>query len=183
VVVSTSRTVFVALLLAACAGDDTEPAATPTTAAPDVPATLPAEVEPGRGALVLDGELGVLEVSACSFVPVTDPATGVTTVVTATAHDSTGRTVDVVRSSFEGDVPTVTDTVTVADPEGTVEASRAQTGGRQIDLRVENPVGALLDIDEATGTVRAAGVFGPVGGRPGDPANVDGELLLRCPAS
>lgn len=168
-----------ATVSAACGDDGDDPAAATTTAPVDVPATLPADIEPGRGALVLDGQLGLLEVTACSFEPVTDPATGVTTLLTVTAHDPTGRTVDVVRSSFDADVPTVTDTVTVSDAEGTVEASRAETGGRQIDLRAENPVGPLLEVDGDA--VRAEGVFGPVGGRPGDPANIDGELLLRCP--
>ena len=186
---STSRTVraaLVALVLVACAcagdadGDDALTSTT-TSAPTDVAATLPPTVEAGRGAIVLDGELGILEVSACSFDRVTDPATGVTTELTATAHDPTGRIVDVVRSSFDADVPTVTDTITVSDAEGTVEASRAETNGRQIDLRIENPVGSLLEVDGDV--IRAEGVFGPVGGRPGDPANVDGELLLRCPSA
>ena len=62
-----------------------------------------------------------------------------------------------------------------------LESSRADAGGRQIDLRVANPIGPLLDVDAAAGTVRASGVFGPASGTAADPANVDGELLLRCP--
>ena len=167
----------VALLLVAC-GDDDE-AATTTTAEP-VPATLPAEVDPGTGHLILGDAPGVLTVTACSFDPVTDPATGVTTELTAAAEDGTGRTVDIVRSSFTADVPTVTDTITVAEADGTVlESSRADREGQQIDLRTPNPQGQLLVVD--AGRISASGVFGPVGGTADDPANVEGELLLRCP--
>lgn len=153
----------------------------PTTADPDTPATMPAEVEAGRAYLVLDGELGVLSVTACALDPVPDPATGVTTVLSASAEDGTGRTVEVRRSRVELGVPTTTDTVTVTDAEGTVEASRADLGGRQIDLRLDNPVGALLELDEETGTIAAIGVFGPAGSLLGEPGLLDGELLLRCP--
>lgn len=142
---------------------------------------MPADVEVGRAYLLLDGELGVLTVSSCAVDPVTDPATGVTTELSASAEDGTGRTVEVRRSFFDADVPTITETVTVTDPEGTVEASRVELGGRQIDLRLDNPVGALLDHDEAAGTIVAAGVFGPAGSVVGDPGLLDGELLLRCP--
>ena len=170
-----------ALLLVACGSDDDDPAPSSTTAEL-VPATLPAEVDAGRGVLVLGGEANVLTVTACAFDPVLDPATGVTTEVTVAAQDGVGRTVDVVRSSFTADVPTVTDTITIADETGAaLESSRADAAGRQIDLRVPNAVGSLLEIDAAAGTVRAAGVFGPVGGTGDDPENVEGELLLRCP--
>jgi hypothetical protein len=169
-----------AVALAACADGDSDPATTTTAAA--APPTLPAEVEPGRGLLILDGQASVLTVTDCGFERSTDEATGVTTELTVAAQDAAGRTVDIVRSSFTADVPTTTDTITIADAGGAaLESSRADAGGRQIDLRVPNPVGPLLDVDPDAGTVRATGVFGPVGGRPDDPANVEGELLLRCP--
>jgi hypothetical protein len=187
--VSTARTVrkraalaIGLLLVAACSGDDdgAEPPATTGTTAPPTPGTLPDNVEPGRGALVLDGELAVLTVTNCTTQPTTDATTGVVTELTAAASDGT-RLVDVVRSSFTTNVTTVTDTIRVTDPDGTVlESSRAEVGGRQIDLRLENPVGPLLQAG-AGGRIEAAGVFGPPDGVAGDPGNVDGELLLRCP--
>ncbi len=184
---STTRTVrtgawlSVGLLLAGACGDDddTAPEPAPTTGAP-TPGTLPDDVEPGRGALVLDGELAVLTVTNCTLAPATD-ATGVTTVLTAAASDGT-RLVDVVRSSFTAEIATVTDTVTITSADGAaVESSRADVDGRQVDLRDPNPAGPLLDVDLETGRIAARGVFGPLNGGPDDPANVDGELLLRCP--
>ena len=168
-----------AVAVSGCGGDDAGPATT-TTAEP-APATLPAGVEAGRGILILDGQASVLTVTACTFESTTDEATGVTTELTVAAQDATGRTVDVVRSSFTADVPTVTDTVVVAGDGGVLESSRADRDGLQIDLRVPNPVGPLLDVDASAGTVRASGVFGPARSRADDPANVDGELLVRCP--
>lgn len=173
---------FLALLVAVgCGGDDGRSEGPPTTAIP-TPATLPDEVEPGRGFLVLDGESALLTVTDCALESTTDPATGVTTELRVSAEDAFGRLVDVVRSSFTADVPTVTDTVTISDPTGEVlESSRADRDGLQIDLRLDNPVGPLLEVDPDTGTILADGVFGPVGGAPDDPANVDGKLLVRCP--
>lgn len=169
----------VAVVLAgACSGGDGDGGA-PTTAAERTPATLPARVEAGRGALVLDGEAAVLTVFACQPEPVTDPATGVTAEISIVAGDGTGRSVDITRTSFTADVPTVTDTVTVTETDGTqLEASRVDAGGRLIDLRVEKPVGRLIDV--GGGVVRVEGVFGAPGAA-AEPTDVDGELLLRCP--
>ena len=169
-----------ALAVAACGDDDAGP--TTTTTAEPAPATLPAEVDRGRGFLILDGQASVLTVTDCTLESTTDEATGVTTELTVAAHDAAGRTVDVVRSSFTADVPTTTDSITITGEGGAaLESSRADRDGLQIDLRVPNPVGPLLTVDPGAGTVAASGVFGAVGGRPDDPANVDGELLLRCP--
>lgn len=173
----------VAILVAACGDDGEPPAPPPTTAAASAPATLPDEVDPGRGALVLGGERAVLTVTACTLEASTDESTGVTTEVLAGAEDGTGRVIDVIRSSFAADLPTVTDTVRITDQDGSVvEASRADRDGLLIDLRVANPVGRLLEVDVEAGTIRAEGVFGPVGTTVGEPGNVDGELLLRCPS-
>jgi hypothetical protein len=190
VVVSTSRTVrkgasvvAVLVLLAAC-GDDGGGSPDPTDGAPPAtgPATLPDDVEPGQAALLLDGQLSVFTVTNCTTEPETDSATGVTTELTAAASDGV-RLLDVVRSSFTADVATVTDTITLTDADGTVfESSRADVGGTQIDLRLENPLGPLLAVDpDDPGHIEADGVFGPQGGGPADPANIDGSLLLRCP--
>lgn len=145
-------------------------------------ATLPDDVEPGAGALVLDGQPVALTVVSCDLEPRTDEATGVTTSVHAVAEDPAGRQVELVRASFDADVPTVTDTVTITGPgDAVVESSRADRDGLQIDLREANPPGPLLEVDEATGHIRADGVFGPPGSIEGDPANVLASLVLRCP--
>lgn len=169
------------LVVAACGGGDDDAAPTSTTA-DLVPATLPAEVDPGRGFLVLDGEASVLTVTSCALEPSVDPSTGVTTELAVAAQDAAGRTVDVIRASFTADVATVTDTVTIAGEAGPeLESSRADRDGLQIDLRLPNPVGRLLEIDVPSGTVRADGVFGPLDGGADDPGNVSGEMVLRCP--
>lgn len=171
---------LLAALVAACSGDDgdAEPEP-PTTASQRPPATLPDDVDPGRGAMVLDGEAAVLTVFACQPEPVTDPATGVTAEVSIVAGDGTGRHVDITRTSFTADVLTVTDTVTVTEADGTqVESSRVDAGGRLIDLRLQNPVGRLIETEGDA--VRVEGVFGTPGGA-AEPTDVDGELLLRCP--
>ena len=171
------------LALAACGGDDDDgdSSGPPTTAAEQPPATLPEEVDAGRGAMVLDGEGAVLTVTSCDLEPSTDPATGVTTELAVQANDGTRR-VDIVRSSFTADVPTVTDTISVIDAdESVLESSRVDRDGLLLDIRLENPVGPLLDVDADAGLVHGEGVFGPVGGTTGDAENVDGELLLRCP--
>ena len=173
---------LVAAVVAAGCGADDDGAPVTTTTAEAPPATLPADVEPGRGILILDGQASVLTVTDCTFEATPDEATGVTTELTVAAHDAAGRTVDIIRSSFDADILTTTDTITVTGEGGAaLESSRAERDGLQIDLRVPAPVGPLLDVDPSAGTVRASGVFGPLGGRAEDPANVDGELLLRCP--
>lgn len=176
--------VAIAVALAAgCSDDDSDsPAAASTTAVEAAPATLPDEVDPGRGALVLDGHATVLTVTSCALEPTTDPMTGVTTELVVAAEDGTGLTVDVVRSSFTADVPSLTDTVLVTDETGEeLESSRVDRDGLLIDLRLANPVGRLVEVDADAGVVRAEGVFGPPGATADDPGNVDGELVLRCP--
>lgn len=178
-------TLLVLLLLPAAACDDGDaPASTPATTTPTtgpVP-TLPDDVAPGTGVLVLDGDLVALAVTACGTEAVTDTATGVTTLLTAAADDGTS-TVDVIRSVFTADATTVTDTVRVSEGGTVLESSRAAVGTRHIDLRQPNPLGPLLELsdDGPAPVVRASGVFGPLGGLADDPANVDGELVLRCP--
>lgn len=169
--------------LAGCSGDDGDPStASATTEAAPTSATLPDGVEPGRGALVLDGHATVLTVTSCALEPATDPTTGVTTELAVAADDGTGLTVDLARSSFTADVPSVTDTVVVVDESGAeLESSRVDRDGLLIDLRLPNPVGPLIDVDAEAGIVRAEGVFGPPNATADDPGNVDGSLLLRCP--
>ncbi len=176
---------------AACSDDDGDDGGSaggpPTTADDRAPATLPDEVEPGRGAMVLDGEASVLTVVACELEPSTDDATGVTTELRAVADDGLGRTVQVTRERVAGDLPTVTDSVRVVEDgsgaggAASVVAERVDRDGLLLDLREPNPVGRLLEVDASTGTIAADGVFGPDGSTAEDPGNVDGELLLRCP--
>ena len=167
--------------VAACSdGGDDEPA--PTTAT--TPASLPDDVDAGTGMLLLDGERTLLTVRECALTPVTDPATGVVTELAVDADDGISLAVSITRSSTPGDVPTVTDVITLADqtdpdaPEVT-EAERAETGGRYIDLLTEGAISPLLTVDGEL--ITADGTFGPLGARPGAEGVVEGSLIVRCP--
>lgn len=164
----------------ACSDDDgSDDSGAPTTG-PDVPATLPEDVEPGTGRLVLDGEAFALQVRSCAVDPVTDPATGVTTEIAVDADDGLGVLVSVTRSAVEGDLRTVTDTISVVDPGGGLtEAQRIDRSGTYFDLRVEGPLEPLLAIDGSL--VTGEGVFGPAGSVVGDPGLVEGGVIVRCP--
>ena len=170
--------------VAACTGGDgsgDDTGGTPTTGLP-VAATLPpaTEVAAGSGWLVLDGAGFVLEVRSCVLEPVTDPETGVTTDLTIDADDGLGTAVLITRSTTQGDVATVTDTVAVVHDDGELmEANRADVNGRYIDLLAEGALQPLLGVEGDL--VTAAGVFGPRGARPGDPGLVEGSLIVRCP--
>ena len=167
-------------LLLGCGGDDDDGDAGPPTTATPVPATLPDDVEAGSGRMVLDGEAYALEVRSCALDPVSDPATGVTTELTVDADDGLGVAVAVTRSSVEGDLRTVTDTITVVDPGGGLtEAQRIDRSGTYLDLRVEGALEPLLEVDGAL--IRGEGVFGPTGSAVGDPGLVEGGVILRCP--
>jgi len=167
----------------ACSDDDGPGAGDggggPPTTAARVPATLPGDVEAGAGRLVLDGQAYALRVRSCQLQPVTDPDTGVTTELAVDADDELGVAVSITRSSTEGDRRTVTDTISVADPGGgLVEAQRVDAGGRYIDLLVEGPLEPLLAVDGAV--VTGDGVFGPPGAAAGDPALLEGAVIVRC---
>lgn len=168
--------------LLACSDDGggrDEPEAGGTTE-DTTPATLPEEVEPGRGAMVVDGQAYVLTTGACSLDPVTDPATGVTTEFTADAEDGVGTTVSVSRTVTQGAVPSTTDTITVSDAAGNaMVASRAEINGRYIDLLAEGALVPMLSLDGDE--VSGDGVLGPPGARPGDPTARDVSVLLSCP--
>lgn len=173
-----------AALAAGCADDDggggVDPDDPSATTVDTTPATLPESVEPGRGAMVIDGSGHALTVRACELEPTTDPETGVTTVLAVDADDGVGTSVSVTRSITEGAVPTTTDSITVVDTEqeGMV-ASRAEVGGRFVDLLAEGALTPMLDVDGDV--VTGEGVLGPRGARPGDPRARDVQLLLRCP--
>jgi hypothetical protein len=159
--------------------DPDDPSATTTDT---TPATLPEEVEVGRGAMVIDGNAYVLTVGACSLESVTDPATGVTTELTVDAADGVGTTVSVSRTITEGAVPSTTDTITVADATGnSMVASRAEIDGRFVDLLAEGALVPMLSVDGDI--VSGEGVLGPPGARPGDPAARDVSVLLSCPSA
>ena len=170
-----------AVALAGCSDDggDGDAGQPPITGEP-TPATLPDDVDPGTGMLVLDGDGYQLDVRECTLVPSTDPATGVTTDLAIDADDGLGLAVSITRTTTQGDVPTVNDTVTVVDPEGTVqEANRADIDGRIVDLLAEGALTPLLTVDGDL--VTGSGVFGPRGARPGDEGLVEGSLIVRCP--
>lgn len=177
-----SLVLVIAALVAGCS-DNGDDGATTTSTSEVRPAALPDDVDPGRAFLLLGGALQVFTVTSCQLEPVSDTDTGVTTELRLDATADDGTSLVAARTSFTADATTVTDTITLVDDGGEVllESSRAETGGRQIDLRDPNPVGSLLEIDAGTGAVRADGVFGPFGGRADDPANVEGALLARCP--
>jgi hypothetical protein len=174
----------VALLAAGAAcsddGDGEEPAPTTDT----TPASLPDDVEAGTGMLLLDGERTVLTVRTCALEPVTDAATGVVTDLAVDADDGISLAVSITRSTTPGAVPTVTDVVTLAeqsDPASpdVLEAERAETGGRYLDLLTEGAITPLLSVDGEL--ITAEGTFGPLGARPGAEGVVEGSLIVRCP--
>jgi len=178
-----STLALVALLLGACGDDDDTPATSTSAAGAAGPvATLPDDVAPGTGALVLGDEQFDLDV-VCTLDPSTDPATGVTTELAVDGGDQTGTVVSVTRQSTVGDVPTVTDTVAVEFGDTTLESQRVDAGGQLIDLRLPNPTERLIElVTSDTGSlVRAQGVFGPAQSLADDPANVEGSLIFRCP--
>jgi hypothetical protein len=77
-----------------------------------------------------------------------------------------------------GDVPTVSDRVTIVVDGVVTEANRAEVNGRFIDLFAEGALTPLISVDGEV--VTAEGVFGPPAARPGDPNLVEGSLVLRC---
>lgn len=175
------------LLLAAgagCAGGDDQRDAGDGGAAPTTaergPVTVPDDVDPGVGHLVLDGERTLLQVRSCALEPTTDPATGVTTELAIDADDGVSVAVSVTRSTFTGDLPTTTDEVLVArDGALAFEAERADRSGTILDVRAPGALSPLLEVDGTR--VSAAGIFGPTGSRDGDAGLVEGSLVLRCP--
>lgn len=174
-----------AVLASGCADDgdgqdgDAGETGPPTTGEPS-PATLPGDAQAGRGQLVLGGQAYALTVRSCSLQPTTDPATGVTTEVAIDADDELGVAVSITRAATEGDLRTVTDTVTVVDPDGGLtEAQRADRSGTYLDLRVDGPLTPLLTVEGTL--VRGEGVFGPAGSRAGDPSLLEGGVVVRCP--
>ena len=173
-----------AVSLLACSDDDGGDAADPddpaTSPEDTTPATLPDEVDAGRGAMVIDGNAYVLTVRACDLEPTTDPATGVTTELAVDADDGVGTSVSVTRSVTQGAVPSTTDTIRVADTAGNaLVASRAEVNGRFVDLLAEGALAPMLDVEGDV--VSGEGVLGPQGARPGTPGVVDVSVLLSCP--
>jgi len=172
-----------AVSLSACSddgGDAADPDDPATSPEDTTPATLPDEVDVGRGAMVIDGNAYVLTVRACDLEPSTDPETGVTTELTVDADDGVGTSVSVTRSVTQGDVPSTTDTISVADTAGNaLVASRAEVNGRYVDLLAEGALAPMLDVEGDV--VSGDGVLGPRGARPETPGVVDVSVLLSCP--
>ncbi len=158
-------------------GDDGTEGAPPTL--PPAP-TVPAEVEPATGVLVLGRASYALRVTSCALAPELDADTGITTDLAVTASGPDDVVVTVVRSSFVADQPTITDTITLAAQAGVrAESRRVDAAGRILDLRDTSATDRLIELDGDI--VRATGVFGPVAARGPDPLDADGTLVLRCP--
>jgi hypothetical protein len=172
-----------AVSLLACSddGDAADPDDPANSTTEDTtPATVPDEVDVGRGAMVIDGNAYVLTVRECDLEPTTDPDTGVTTELSVDADDGVGTSVSVTRSVTQGDVPSTTDTISVADTAGNaLVASRAEVNGRYVDLLAEGALAPMLDVEGDV--VSGDGVLGPQGARPGTPGVVDVSVLLSCP--
>jgi hypothetical protein len=170
----------VVLAPTACSDDgDGDGAEQPPTTGEPTPATLPDDVEPGAGMLVLDGDGYQLDVRECTLSPTTDPETSVTTDLAIDADDGLGVAVSITRTTTQGAVSTVNDTVTVVDPDGNVqEANRADIDGRIVDLLAEGALTPMLSVEGDV--VSGSGVFGPRGARPGDEGLVEGSLIVRC---
>jgi len=168
------------LTLPACSDDGGSDDGAPTTAADRPAPTVPADVEPGEGFLVLGDRTFLLAVRACALDPFTDPETGVTIELTLDADDNTGTLIGVSRATVQGELATTTETVSVTEVEGEVlEAQRFERDGVVSDLRDSDSAGPLLAV---TGNlVRAGGVFGPPGSTAATPGLVDGSLIARCP--
>lgn len=183
VVVPVLLTSALVLAMAACGGGKGDDEPGPSSSVLLTPATLPDDVEAGTGRLVLDGEATLLTVRSCVLDAVTDEETGTVTELAIDADDGIALAVSLTRTTTPGDVPTVGDVITVADQVGStpeiLEAERAETGGRFIDLLAEGALVPLLEIDGEL--VRGEGVFGPPGARAGAEGVVEGSLIVRCP--
>jgi hypothetical protein len=168
-------------LLAACSDDGGGASEDgPPTTGVRVDATLPPidDVAAGEGALVLDGRAYALDIRVCTLAPAVDPTTQISTELAIDADDELGVAVSLTRSVAPGDVPTVSDRVTIVVDGVVAEANRAEVNGRFIDLFAEGALTPLISVDGEV--VTAEGVFGPPGARPGDPGLVEGSLVLRC---
>lgn len=181
----------IALLgLSACGGDgDEEPASTtaarPADRVPAEPLGTPAE---GTGRIVV-GSLDVeLSIETCerddAAVPAgTAPAELVGIRATGSRDDGTSVLVDVRRFRTAGEVPTITDTVTVVEgpeeaPENVLQAQRYEVAGAVSDARDPQADDPLLRL--GADAVTGSGVFAPPGAFADDEGLVTGRFAFAC---
>ena len=155
--------------------------ASSATTTPSPPATLPATVDPGHGALAVGTLLVRVGITVCDLTPVTDPSNGVRTNVLVSGDDGKGGALSISQRQTSGanGTQTTTETITYTSGGNTLESSRIQIGGAYHDLRDPTATGPLFTVDGDT--VRGAGVFGPPGSAAGDPALASGSVIARCP--
>lgn len=184
------------IALAACSGGETSapsvPTTTTTTVAPHPAADVPlAPPERGAGRLVLGSSLDVtLEIETCvrddAATPEgTAPAELVVVEAAGTRSDGVAVLVEVRRFRTAGELPTITDTVTVVEgdeaaPQRVLQAQRFEVGGQVTDARdpgADDPI-LRLRADSVSGEA----VFGPPGAFAGDEGLVTGRFALGCGA-
>ena len=184
------------LVLASCSSDGSSSASTAVTLAPAGSAapsssaspvstaprpSLPSQVDPGTGSIVVGNVLTRFGVTECTFAPSADPDTGVVTNVLLTGDDGTGGAVSVSqRQTSSGGSTTVTETMQVTRGGIVLEAVRFAVGGTYRDLRDPAANGALLIVNSGDREVRASGTLGPPGSVAGAAGLVPGDLIARC---
>lgn len=143
--------------------------------------SLPAQVDPGTGAIVVGDSLTRFGVTECSFAPTADPETGVVTNILVTGDDGQGGAISISqRQTSSGGSPTVTESVQVTRGGTMLEAVRFAVAGTYRDLRDPTANGALLVVNTSDREVRASGTLGPPGSVAGAAGLVSGSLLARC---
>jgi hypothetical protein len=183
-------------LLAACGSGGSSSASTAVTLAPAgsaapsssggpvvtaPPPSLPSDVDPGTGSIVVGDVLIRFGITECTFVPSADPDTGVVTTILLAGDDGNGGAISISqRQTSSGGSTTVTETMQVTRAGSTLEAVRFAVGGTYRDLRDPTANGALLIVDTSNREVRASGTLGPPGSVAGAAGLVPGSVIARC---
>lgn len=181
--------VLVGLTACGSDGDDTP---TPTTASPSPGDGAPSQdlgtPADGAGRIVI-GSLDVeLSMKTCerddaALPEGTAPAELVGIRATGVDEDGTPVLVDVRRFRTAGEVPTITDTVTVIEgpedaPDSVLQAQRYEVAGVVSDARDPEADAPLLRL--RAGAVTGEGMFAPPGAFADDEGLVEGRFVLGC---
>jgi hypothetical protein len=143
--------------------------------------SLPSQVDPGTGAILIGGALTRFGVTECSFTPATDEHTGVVTNIFASGDDGKGGVVSIAqRQTSSAAGTTVTETVQLTEGGTTLEAVRFAVAGTYRDLREPTASGSLLIVNTTERVVSASGTFGPPGSVAGTAGLVTGRVIARC---